>query len=973
MAKLKRRIVLAAMTLAQALVVRAEAPTVTSVEPAQVFADEATTVTIRGAGFSTDSRVGLLDASGPHIVAVVPTPGSAQDVAVEGDLAYVADGNGLVVVDVADPSRPRVLSRLPLDDASRVVGLGQVVLVGGSRTLSVIDLSSPSLPVLAATLDLGPASFWGLEAVDGYAYAFSRPELLVIDVRDPRAPFVARRMDGVTTGYGFTLARAGDILYVQEINRDPLESRVLHTIDIADRLNPVFRRRGFRLGEWSRWVHVLDSAVSGGTLYTALRNGYHDWVEVVDVRNPNSPSRIAAIEDRSGSLAAEETSLFVAEDGAIIRYDVTDPANPGVIGRCVKVTSDSPLFPTSRLAVARGHLFATPSLAGSADLAIVDFTRLGPVAARLGRFDSPSGLAWFQMAGDDVAAFHGGLIRDGLSLVDLKDPSRPSVVGNTALRGYRYGPVAFSDSLQIVLSRFCCEGGEWGPTEWEEIDVVDLREPSQPRVARSIRLNHDLDRVLAAGNRAYIVGGDPLVRAAVDLDAPSWNWGWQPDYPRFQQVWVRAADDRFLYANGLEFENDRWIPRLLVLDTSRSESDAIVASVDLPSGPSWGMTLNDGLLYLLFDEDTRVVYDVRHPARPVLVADPLAPWIPPSVVVTGGRAIDPTTDELRVLDMRDPMRPWVSASFPPPAADLTRPFVPRLSGPSIRSDRVVQPDIAGFTIFRLPPRLDPPGALSSEEIRLDVPASYTPGTYHVRVTNGEPEAGVLYAALRVCARKPFDATLSPVSLPTAPVRPLDPIRWRLALDGDPAFFGDPPGHRASLALPPLPATLTTRFEPGDGSGRMSIEILVGTGADLGEVVLTGDDRAAIEALWSAIRDASGISLSPLDDRRYGDMTLEVHEGNAWANAAGAPRGPAGAPSPAAHPGPVRRYLYEFAGGRLDAARAWGPGVDLIFEAEAVDGERCEFSATASFREARRAPCEGLGAAQRSERAAVCGS
>jgi hypothetical protein len=92
-----------------------------------------------------------------------------------------------------------------------------------------------------------------------------------------------------------------------------------------------------------------------------------------------------------------------------------------------------------------------------------------------------------------------------------------------------------------------------------------------------------------------------------------------------------------------------------------------------------------------------------------------------------------------------------------------------------------------------------------------------------------------------------------------------------------------------------------------------------------------------------IARAGAIDLTRLDERSYGDFRL----------AALADRSSEAAPA---------RYRFEFDGGRLTAARAWGDGADLVFEADAADESGCITrslaSLTESLRSLGRVPADG---------------
>lgn len=90
----------------------------------------------------------------------------AVNVRVAGNLAYVAKyGDGLVVVDVSDVTRPRPLGRSAVSDVGeiyndvKVAPDGQHVLMASNlRGMVVIDVTNPALPVEVAFTPSGPCN-----------------------------------------------------------------------------------------------------------------------------------------------------------------------------------------------------------------------------------------------------------------------------------------------------------------------------------------------------------------------------------------------------------------------------------------------------------------------------------------------------------------------------------------------------------------------------------------------------------------------------------------------------------------------------------------------------------------------------------------------------------------------------------------------------------------------------------------------
>ena len=92
-------------------------------------------------------------ASGFRLLGSVAVPCSR--VAIDGTHAYLAAGSGgLVVVDIADLSAPRVLSRLDDNPAYDVDVRGNTVYVAqGAKGIGTVDVTKPGAPVIVAGME----------------------------------------------------------------------------------------------------------------------------------------------------------------------------------------------------------------------------------------------------------------------------------------------------------------------------------------------------------------------------------------------------------------------------------------------------------------------------------------------------------------------------------------------------------------------------------------------------------------------------------------------------------------------------------------------------------------------------------------------------------------------------------------------------------------------------------------------------
>jgi hypothetical protein len=223
--------------------------------------------------------------------------GDYGDVYAHGDFAYVgsrcgpgaAGGDGVQVVDISNPSRPKLVSKLINPPFTR------------AEDLTVIDADSAAFA--------GTLAVVGIQACFGSGHeAEVVPGLLFFDVTDPRSPVLVGHWDLPQGTIG------------------------CHEVDAVQRPD------GRTLAVCAR--NLVDHLASGGA--TA--------VHIVDVSNPASPQLAA---DWTENLPPEAgvgclpfqfahsarfedagRALYVSYwDAGTVRLDITDPANPAVVSQ----------------------------------------------------------------------------------------------------------------------------------------------------------------------------------------------------------------------------------------------------------------------------------------------------------------------------------------------------------------------------------------------------------------------------------------------------------------------------------------------------------------------------------------------------------------------------------------------------------------------------------------------------------------
>ena len=138
----------------------------------------------------------MADPFAPVIIGSVNTPGEAQDVAIDGMRAYVADGTvgGLQIIDISVPTAPSILGGVVTPGLTSGVDVSGTLAVvsdfGAESAVRVIDVSDPANPQILGTLFIGGFGAVVDLVVRGnraYVAAFGGG-FRVVDFTDPATP-----------------------------------------------------------------------------------------------------------------------------------------------------------------------------------------------------------------------------------------------------------------------------------------------------------------------------------------------------------------------------------------------------------------------------------------------------------------------------------------------------------------------------------------------------------------------------------------------------------------------------------------------------------------------------------------------------------------------------------------------------------------------------------------------------------------
>ena len=194
--------------------------------------------------------IDILNPKDPRKVGHFYIKGWANDIYVSGNYAYVGVDGDLIIVDVFVPSNPKLVGSLNTyffflmqghnfsDDIYDIDISGNYVYVAhGRHGLLIIDISDPSNPKIVEYLNTGDTR--GVYISGNYAYvADYRYGLVIVNISNPSRPILVRRWmmytDGrkvdVSGNYAYVAAGDNGLLIVDISDR--AKPKLIHQIDV---------------------------------------------------------------------------------------------------------------------------------------------------------------------------------------------------------------------------------------------------------------------------------------------------------------------------------------------------------------------------------------------------------------------------------------------------------------------------------------------------------------------------------------------------------------------------------------------------------------------------------------------------------------------------------------------------------------------------------------------------------------------
>lgn len=553
-----------------------------------------------GAGLTA---VDVSAAAAPQPVGSLSFPGTdVTDVVFVGTTAVLIDGGGLNTVDVSDPARPALLGRMELPGEAYgldVVGTTAYVTLAptdGDVWLYTYDLSLLSAPTPLGSLDV-PGGGYDIDVAGTLAcVADGNSGLTLVDVGDPAHPavIVSHDLDGVA----LDVEVSGATAYVAAGDFFGEYTNGLIVVDVSTPSAPVTR------GTWDGESTIVGLAMSGTTAYLA---GGQAGLAIVDASNPAAPVLAGTYTGdwAVDCVAVDGTTLYVG-DGAqgLVLLDVSAPASPTLLGSYTWPTEIANVWIPDMPAVAgrRGvsgtvGFMVSPTRFWSVDMANPAAPDVvGSCALQPRDWDD-----WEMEAVQIMVVGSYAYVAEqdyGLEIVDVSDPSNPTVVGRWARpEGASVNDVVVSGATAFVPLSQDGDG---------KLYVLDVSDPGAIELVTAYDTPGDARRIALEGTIGYLADGAAGLRI-LDLATPAspTELGSSPIPGAGATADVVAVGDGFVFL-GSNAEGQWWIQRL---DATEPASPSVEAQTVQTQGTLRDLTVDDACIYAAVDGASLVVFD----------------------------------------------------------------------------------------------------------------------------------------------------------------------------------------------------------------------------------------------------------------------------------------------------------------------------------------------------------------------------
>ncbi len=387
---------------------------------------------------------------------------------------YVVDGSGLIVLNITDPAQPDSIGFYPLPGAVGIDIEANYAYISDTANmgLTILDITVPEDPIFVSNYST-PGYGNNVAFSNGYAFiADHQNGLEIVDVTDPLNPVFKSQISTsgsahdvkVEENYAFVASDNMDVIDISDIN-SPFIAQSFSTMD---NVRSLFLAGNYLFSSETSFLEILNVQVPSNTfLEGSLQRPY--WLQEVKV-------------NQNFAYLADMGEIYLIPGGLKI-IDIGNQVNPFLRGEYEMGLWAMP----NNLDVRDNYVFMQDNIDWTSTFTVIDV--IDP--------DAPQFAGEYPSAAKDIYSedsFVYILDSDILKILDLQDPSNPTLEGTLTLNG---------NALRICVDNgYAFIAGDGAYTLW----VINVNDVSNPQLITTITTvcNYARDMVVQ-GDLLYLV------------------------------------------------------------------------------------------------------------------------------------------------------------------------------------------------------------------------------------------------------------------------------------------------------------------------------------------------------------------------------------------------------------------------------------------------------------------------------------
>jgi len=427
----------------------------------------------------------ISDVSNPVVVSKLYIPCGSKgitgtnDIIVEGEYAYIGDKDGLRIVEI---NNMELISTFPLKRAHTLYLCDTILYVVDGTGLKVLNIINPYDPDSIGFYPIPGAV--GIDIDGDYAYISDTGAegLTILDISSPENPVFISNYN--TPGYGNNVAFANGYTFIAD------HQNGLEIVDVTNPLNPVFKSHISTSGS------AHDVKVAGDYAFVGA-----DDIDIVDISDLNAPFIAQSYPTIDGVRSVFLTSdyLFSSEISFLEILNIQQPANTFPEGSLerpywfqeIKVNQDFAYIADM------GEIYLVPG-----GLKIIDISEQEDPFLRgeytMGLWAMPNNI---DIKDNYVYMQENIDWTTTLITIDVTDPEAPQLAGEYQSSAK---DIYAGNSLVYILDA-------------DTLKILDLQDPSNPSLEGSLTLSNDGLRICVNSGYAFIAGDGEYSLSVVDI------------------------------------------------------------------------------------------------------------------------------------------------------------------------------------------------------------------------------------------------------------------------------------------------------------------------------------------------------------------------------------------------------------------------------------------------------------------------